>query len=271
MTPAEYSGRPLSRIAETFSNLKSKGERALVLFVTAGDPSLDQLPAILGALTEGGADIIEVGLPFSDPIADGPTIQAASQRALDRGTTTSAVFEVLAGFQGPPLVLMGYMNPILRMGADTFASRAAKGGVEGTIVCDLTPDEASDWIAVSRASGLDNIFLSAPTSTDERLDLVCQRSSGFVYAVSRTGVTGSAKVDWSDTQRLVEKLKTMTSLPVCVGFGVRSAEDVKNVCAFADGAVIGSWLVDFLEKEWQGGEGRERLVAAVRELKAATR
>lgn len=259
-------------IKETFEQLRAKGEKALVTFVTAGDPSLEDLPAILGALEEAGADIIEVGLPFSDPIADGPTIQASSQRALDRGVTPAAVFETLARCDvGVPLVLMGYYNNVFRIGPDVFALRAREAGLSGTIISDLTPEEAEVWASASRANGLDNIFLVAPTSTDERISQACSRCTGFVYAVSRTGVTGSAQSAPEEVSGLVGRVRSCSDLPVCVGFGITKPEHVRSVCQVADGAVVGSWLVDLLDKEWNGGAGRADIVRRVGELKAATR
>jgi len=261
----------VSRLAATFSELRAKSESALVLFVTAGDPNLDDLPLILEALSQGGADIIEIGLPFSDPIADGPTIQASSQRALDRGINSSVVFESLSNFNGPPLVLMGYMNSILRRGYDGFAEAARNAGINASIVCDLTPDEAGDWINASQKRGLDNIFLVAPTSTDARLDEVCSKATGFVYAVSRTGVTGAATDVASSAEELVKRVRARTELPVCVGFGISTPDQVREVCRYADGAIIGSWLVEFLHQNWKGGQGRQELVDAVSKLKQATR
>lgn len=261
----------MSSIAERFAVLKSRNERALVLFVTAGDPALDDLPAILETLQEAGADILEVGIPFSDPIADGPTIQASSQRALDRGVTPRAALEAISRAKPEvPVVLMGYYNPILRMGLPEFASAARQAGASGTIVSDLTPEESDAWIAASRADGLDNVFLAAPTSTDARLDAVCSRSTGFVYAVSRTGVTGAEASVPEEVRDLVQRIKARTPLPVCVGFGISSPDHVRMVCEVADGAVIGSWLVDFLAREWQKGKGREKVRSEVARLKAAT-
>lgn len=255
-----------------FAALREKGEKALVLFVTAGDPGLDQLPAILSALVEGGADAIEVGIPFSDPIADGPTIQASSQRALDRGVTPAAVLEVLRNWESStPVVLMGYYNPMLRIGLGEFAARSAGAGASGSIVCDLTPEESDAWVEVARANGIDNIYLAAPTSTDERLDEVCRRASGFVYALARTGVTGTASRGEGDAPGLVARLRSRTDLPICVGFGLSRPEQVREVCGFADGAIVGSWLVDWLASHWNGGAGRAELVRLVGELKAATR
>lgn len=259
-------------IHERFQSLKSRGEKALVLFVTAGDPDLGELPAILSALEEGGADIIEIGIPFSDPIADGPVIQASSQRALDRGVTPSAALDAIAkAGVSVPIVLMGYANPIFRIGAKAFADRAVAVGASGMIVCDMIPEEAGSWIEASRAAGLDSIFLTAPTSTDERLEAACKATTGFVYAVSRTGVTGAQTSLSGDVGALVARLRKHTDLPICVGFGISTPDHVKEVCSVADGAIIGSWLVDFLAREWQGGAGRQKLVDAVRALKAATR
>jgi len=259
-------------IAEKFEQLRARNERALILFVTAGDPSLEELPAILEALQKGGADIIEVGIPFSDPIADGPIIQASSQRALDTGVTPGAVLDVLSKTRlAVPLITMGYYNTFHRLGLNSSAQALRDAGVGGTILSDLTPEEADDWIATSKAAGLDNIFLAAPTSTDERLDQVCRRSSGFVYAVSRTGVTGSGSAVPPEVRDLVTRVKARTTLPVCVGFGISKPEHVRMVSEVADGAVIGSWLVDFLAKEWQGGNGSQVVIENIRGLKAETR
>lgn len=259
-------------LAATFEALHSRHEKALVLFVTAGDPSLEDLPSILEALVEGGADIIEIGVPFSDPIADGPTIQASSQRALDRGVTPTAVLAMLSQCHVPvPIVLMGYFNPILRRGLSRFAQESKAAGVCATIVSDLTPEESSDWLDESRRQGLDTIFLAAPTSTDARLDAVCARSTGFVYAVSRTGVTGAQSEVPEDVPSLVARIQTRTRVPVCVGFGISTPEHVASVARVADGVVVGSWLVSRLAEAWDGGRGRANLVEQVRALKAATR
>ena len=261
----------MSRIAETFATLKSKGERALVLFVTAGDPSLEDLPAILDALAEGGADLIEVGVPFSDPIADGPVIQASSQRALDRGVSLGAILEQVRRFDRAPVLLMGYTNTFLRRGLAQSASDLRNAGVCGTIVSDMIPEEAGDWMSASRSAGLDTVFLAAPTSTDERLRAVAASSSGFVYAVSRTGVTGAASSVPQEVSALVSRLRGFTELPVCVGFGISKPDHIASVCSVADGAVVGSWLVDRLATDWNGGQGRDSLVEAVHALKSATR
>ncbi len=261
----------MNPISARFEDLRSTGRKALVPFVTGGDPSLDDLPAILAVLQEAGADLIEVGVPFSDPIADGPTIQASSQRALDRGVTPSAILSRLALAElRVPVLLMGYYNTILRFGTEAFAVAAGKSGVSGTIVSDLTPEEAGDWIAASRTAGLNNVFLAAPTSTDARLDAVCGGASGFVYAVSRTGVTGVGSALPDDVRSLVHRIQARTTLPVCVGFGISTPEQVRMVCEVADGAVVGSWLVNLLAERWDGGRGAPEIVRLVRDLKKGT-
>ncbi len=259
-------------ISQTFERLRAAGGKALVAYVTAGDPSLDDLPAILDALEEAGVDLIEVGIPFSDPIADGPTIQASTQRALERGVTPRGVFDALAKRTGEiPVLVMGYYNPVLRRGLADFAAMMASARVSGSIISDLTPEESDPWVEASVAAGLDTVFLAAPTSTDDRLDVVCAKSTGFVYAVSRTGVTGAGSEVPPDVVNLVAKIKARTERPVCVGFGISRPEHVRMVCSVADGAVVGSFIVDLLAKSWDGGAGREKLISAVRELKQATR
>lgn len=259
----------MTALTARFAALKEQDQKALVAFVTAGDPSLDDLSAVVGAIVDGGADVIEIGIPFSDPIADGPTIQASSQRALDRGVTPEAILQAIPACP-IPIVLMGYYNPILAMGRDSFAKRAHAAGVSGVIVSDLTPEYAQDWLAASSEAGLDTVFLAAPTSTDERLDLVCSNSTGFVYAVSRTGVTGAGNEAPADVQDLVTRLKARTKTPVVVGFGISRPEHVRRVCEFADGAVVGSALVELIHREWRGGQGRDALVETIRSLKEAT-
>lgn len=258
-------------LAHRFAELKAKDERALVVFVTGGDPSLEQLPDILKMLEAAGADVIEVGVPFSDPIADGPTIQASSQRALDRGVTPLQVLaKVREAGLSIPVVAMGYLNTALRMGLDTFAKTLKDSGVSGMIVCDLIPEEGADWEAACRENGLDTIYLAAPTSTDARLKALSEHSTGFVYAVSRTGVTGAGSTA-GEVGPLVERIRAHTPLPVCVGFGISKPEHVATVCRDADGAVVGSWLVDLLANEWNDGAGAEAIRSKVAALKEATR
>ena len=264
--------KSVSKIAAKFDELKSRGEKALILYVTAGDPLIEQLPDIVATLEEAGADLIEVGIPFSDPIADGPTIQAATQRALDRGVTPLQAFEwVTRSNTTCPLVAMGYYNSVLRPGLPSAATTIADAGFSGTIISDLTPEEAEPWRRASASAGLDTIFLAAPTSTDARLDTVCQMTSGFVYAVSRTGVTGAANQAPPEARTLVSRIKSRTELPVCVGFGISTPDHVRRLCEIADGVVVGSWLVDLLAREWNRGQGQAMIIDKVRDLKDATR
>lgn len=245
--------------------------KALVCYVTAGDPPIEQLPVILRALSEGGADIIEVGIPFSDPIADGPTIQASSQRALDRGTTVDQIFDAVQNARiDKPIVFMGYTNTTMRVGFDSFAKKAAAAGASGVILSDLAPDDCAGWMVAAKAHGLDTIFLAAPTSTHDRIALIVKNSTGFVYCVSRTGVTGADSEVPPDVASTVRRIKEQTELPVYVGFGISTPEHVRMVCDVADGAVVGSHIVSFLHNEWNGGEGKEKLKAMIRNLKAAT-
>jgi len=255
-----------------FDELRDRSEKALVLFITAGDPSLEELPNITEALQEAGADILEIGLPFTDPIADGPVIQASSQRALDRGVRPRHVLAKMADCKFEvPVILMGYYNPALRMGLSEFATNCKAAGACGTIMCDIIPEEANDWISASKKAELDTVFLAAPTSTPERQKVVCESSTGFVYAVSRTGVTGAAGSVAASTDELVSQLKQYTSTPVCVGFGISQPAQVREVCAYADGAIIGSWLVTELANNWEDASTRKTLLNQVRELKNATR
>jgi len=262
---------PVSKLHDRFQELNARNEKALVLFFTAGDQPLSELPAIVDALAEGGADVIEIGIPFSDPFGEGPTIQASSQRALDNGASARQILDAIGQVTaGIPIVTMGYYNPILRFGLAEFAQASADAGASGTIVSDLVPDEAEEWATVSAAAGMDTIFLVAPTSTEQRIQEVAERTTGFVYAVSRTGVTGAESQVPPEVSDLVRRIKSKTDKPVCVGFGISKPEHVRMVCEVADGAVVGSFLVNLLHEKWQGGAGRDEVVAAVRELKAAT-
>lgn len=262
----------LERLNAKFEHLRRRGEGALVAFVTAGDPDLDRLPAVLAALVEGGADIVELGVPFSDPIADGPAIQASSFRALERGTTPRAILDCLSRIACPvPLLLMGYWNTILRFGPTEFALRAAECGACGTILCDVIPEEMDPWFAASRQAGLANVLLAAPTSNPQRLDLIARKATGFVYAVSRTGVTGAREEVPVEARRLVADLRARTSIPVCVGFGVSRPEHVREICGFADGAIVGSRLVTHLHEFADSPNWEMALRDVVAELKAATR
>jgi tryptophan synthase alpha chain len=258
-------------LRERFAQLKSRGEAALVPFVTAGDPDLVQLPAILRALEDGGADLIEVGLPFSDPIADGPTIQASSQRALDRGTKVREILKAVASRDGSvPIVYMGYTNTAMRRGFQAFATDAKDSGADAVLLSDLTPDEAGPWLAACKHAGLDSVFLVAPTSTDERIRMACEAATGFVYCVSRTGVTGAESSIPPDVASTVSRIRQYTELPVCVGFGISREEHVRLVAGVADGAVVGSHIVSFLHENWRDGAGVADFIQMIKSLKLGT-
>jgi tryptophan synthase alpha chain len=256
-------------IRQKFEYLKQRGEKALVLFVTAGDQDLSDLPELVGFLADAGADLVEIGIPFSDPFGEGPTIQASSQRALERGASAREILEHVRGRDyGVPLVAMGYYNPVLRFGLDEFAKEARESGITGTILSDLVPDEAGNWCSASAAHELETIFLVAPTSSEKRINQVAEKSTGFVYVVSRTGVTGDESRVPDDVTGLVAKVKSLTDKPVCVGFGVSTPDHVHMVCQVADGAVVGSALVKRLHEDWP--ERKERIADFVRSLKLAT-
>lgn len=262
----------MSKIAATFQRLRQRGEKALVVFVTGGDPPVDQLPSILRAIADGGADLIEVGIPFSDPIADGPTIQASSQRALDRGVKIRDIFAAVRSSRiEAPIVYMGYTNTAIKHGYREFARMAADSGASGVLLSDLTPDEADEWRAEAERASLDTIFLVAPTSTDARIRLACQAATGFVYCVSRTGVTGASNEIPKEVSETVQRVKARTDLPVCVGFGISNPQQVRMVCDVADGAVVGSHIVTLLSETWNDGRGAQTLREEVAALKAATR
>ncbi len=261
----------MNRLDQKFIDLKVRGEKALVLFFTAGDQPLSELPAIVDALAEGGADAIEIGMPFSDPFGEGPTIQLSSQRSLEHGTTIRSVLSAMGACTSPvPLLTMGYTNPVLRYGFQDFALASRASGSTATILSDLTPDESESWCEASAEAELGTVFLVAPSSPAERIEAVARLSTGFVYIVSRTGVTGAENSVPPDIADLVGRVKALTSKPACVGFGISSPEHVRLVCNVADGAVVGSALVKLLHEEWNGGAGREKVVEFVRALKVET-
>ncbi len=265
----------MSRLSTRFSELKAKGEKALVCFVTAGDPSADVTVELVKTLARAGADAVEIGIPFSDPLADGPSIQAASQRALETGMTTAKTLDIVRRIRAEvtdlPLILMTYYNPIRCFGLEAYAKAAAEAGADAHIVTDLTPEESEDWKRYSAANGLDTIFLVAPTSTEERIRVVAEISSGFVYGVSRTGVTGARADVPVELQGIVDYIKSHTAEPVCVGFGVSSPDHVRSISAFADGVVVGSSLVDLIHRERENPNLQQLVIEYVSGLKAATR
>ena len=261
------------RLDSTFARLKEAHEGALVTFITAGDPHLEGTPALVAALAEAGADIVELGIPYSDPLADGPIIQASSQRALDGGITPDTVLQMVRDCRSTtqvPIVLMTSYNLALKYGLTKFAEVFADAGADGTILTDLPPEEAGPWKEASDAAGLATIFLVAPTSTPERIDLIARSTTGFVYCVSRTGVTGARDEMAPELQALLSRIRAATDKPLCVGFGVSRPEHVKQVLEIADGAVIGSALVDFLHAGKHNPDRTGELLALVSSWKAAT-
>ncbi len=246
----------MSRIGERFRRLRAQGRKGFVAFVTAGEPSLDRTVEIARDMEEAGVDVLELGVPFSDPLADGPIIQRSSERALARGVTLARVLDAARRIRKTsdlPLLLFSYFNPLLRFGLPALAREAAAAGVDGVLVTDLPPEEADGWLEVARGAGLDTVFLAAPTSPDERLRRVAGASRGFVYAISRTGVTGERDALSDDARPLLARIKALTPEPVALGFGISSPEQVAAAASVADAVVVGSALVRFLE-EHPGGD-----------------
>jgi tryptophan synthase alpha chain len=268
------AGKTEGRIARRFRELSGQGELGLVAYVTAGDPSLDGTEKIVLAAAEAGADVIELGVPFSDPVADGPTIQRASERALRSGTTLAGVIELVRRIRAHtdvPLVIFSYFNPILQMGVEKFAVAASTAGADGVLATDLTPEEAGEYRAAMRAHGLDTIFLAAPTSTDARLALIAECSSGFLYLISRTGVTGERAALPEDLPALARRVRRITKLPLAVGFGISSPEHVSVLGGIADAAVVGSALVAEIEKAATPHDAANAVASRIRVLKRAAR
>lgn len=241
----------LSRINETFARLKMEGKGGLIPFITAGDPDIESTRQLLIALARAGADIIELGVPFSDPIADGPVIQRASQRALVNGTSLAQILKLVSEVReelAVPIVIFSYLNPLLQFGLSRFATEAALVGVDGVLLTDLPAGEASEFAQELSANSLDLIRLVAPTSTDERLKIIAERASGFIYAVSRTGVTGKKTESGEEAEKLVARVRRVSDLPVAVGFGISNADQVSDVWRYAEAAVVGSAIVAEIER-----------------------
>lgn len=261
----------MSRLAGIFAELKAQRRAGLVTYVTAGDPDLPRSAEVLEALGRAGADVIEVGVPFSDPIADGPAIQRASERALAAGGGLGATLDLVAGGREngrPPIVLFTYVNPVLRMGLETFARRAAEAGVDGVLLLDLPIEEAASARAVLDAHGLDLIFLVSPTTTDGRLAEAGRLGRGFLYAISRLGVTGARDQVAASAEPLVARVRAATGLPVAVGFGISTRAHVEEVGRFADAAVVGSALVQVIgDTAAAGGDVPARVEGFVRSLR----
>ncbi len=238
----------MSRIDAKFDSLRAAGKKAFVSYVMAGDPDYDTALEIVKGLPGAGVDIIELGLPFTDPMADGPTIQLAGQRALETGMTLEKTLQMARDFRAgddtTPIVLMGYYNPIFSRGVDTFLADAKEAGIDGLIVVDLPPEEDDELCIPAQKAGLNFIRLATPTTDDKRLPAVLQNTSGFVYYVSITGITGAAEAQATDVAPEVARIKSATELPVIVGFGIKTPEHAENIAKIADGAVVGSAIVE---------------------------
>lgn len=261
-----------TRISRRFSDLQSRGEMGIIAYITAGDPSFAASLKFVLALAEAGADVIELGVPFSDPLADGPTIQRASERALKSGATLAGVLDLvreIRKFSDVPLVLFSYYNPILQMGLEKFAATASDAGADGVLATDLTPEESADYRRILGSHNLDTIFLGAPTSTDERLQQIAAVSSGFLYLISRIGVTGAKDSLPDDLPALIRRTRAVTQLPLAVGFGISQPGHVSVLGGLADAAVIGSALVSEIENATSIEAGAEALAVRIRSFKKA--
>jgi tryptophan synthase alpha chain len=265
----------VSRLADAFARLHADGsQRGLVTYITAGDPDLRRTEGILLAIQRGGADVLEVGVPWSDPLADGPVIQRATERALASGTTLSGVLDMIRRLRGPdrgltlPVVVFSYANPILRMGAERFADRAREAGVDGVLVLDLPIEEAGDFRALMASRGIDTILLLSPTTTDERLRRAAALGSGFLYAISRLGVTGARDAIAEGAEEMVRRIRSVSPLPVALGFGISKPEHVRAVGKWADAAVVGSALVNVIAEAAGGEDLNTRVEEYVRWLKS---
>jgi len=246
----------LGRISVAFDTLRSRGEKGFIPFITAGDPDLATTEEILIELAQVGSTVIELGVPFSDPMADGPVIQRASERALKHKFGLDEILAMVSRVReqiATPIILFSYFNPLLQYGIERLAKNAAASGIDGVLVTDLTPEEGVPFESALRASGLDMIYLVAPTSTDARLELIAKQASGFIYAVSRAGVTGTRENVSAEAEKLVNRLRQYSSLPVAVGFGISTRDQVADVQKYADAVVVGSAIVQELERV--NGEG----------------
>jgi len=249
----------VGRITKIFSKLKQEKKQALIPFVTAGDPNKDTTLPLMHAMVDAGADIIELGIPFSDPMADGPVIQLANERALAHNTGLKDIFALVREFRQSnkhtAIVLMGYLNPVEWMGYQAFAQQSAESGVDGALIVDLPPEEAEEYTTIMRRHGLDTVYLITPTTTDERAKTICQNSSGYVYYVSLKGVTGSAALDVSAVAEQANSIRLKTDLPVAVGFGIKNAETAAAVAAVSDGVIVGSALINIIAANQNANSG----------------
>jgi tryptophan synthase alpha chain len=251
----------MTRIGQLFERLRKEHRQGMVAYLTAGDPTPEATPGLIAALERGGADLIELGVPFSDPIADGPIIQAAGDRAIRAGTTMKKVLEIAAEVRKTseiPLLLFTYLNPALRYGFARLAADAKAAGIDGCLLIDVSVEEAGDYVKVMRDAGVDTVFVVAPTSTDHRLKMVAQYSSGFIYLVSRTGITGEQQSLSATALPLIERMRALTGLPLAMGFGISSAAQVAAIASHADAVVVGSAIVRQIARDSNGVEALMR-------------
>ena len=261
----------MTRIEALFSRLRQRNKKAFIAYITAGDPSPDRTPALVEALERGGADLIELGVPFSDPIADGPVVQRAGYRAIEAGTTLARVLDIAREIRRRseiPLLLFTYLNPVMRYGFEKLAREAKDAGIDGCLLTDASVEEAESYVKVMRGAGLDTVFLGAPTSNERRLKLVARYSTGFVYLVSRTGVTGERDTLSNSVEPLVRAMRQVTSLPLAVGFGISNPGHVADAGRLADGVVVGSAIVSLIERNARNASLEIELESFVRELKS---
>jgi tryptophan synthase alpha chain len=270
ISPPENS----TRIARRFAELRASGELGIVAYITAGDPSLDATLKFVEALADAGADVVELGVPFSDPLADGPTIQRASERALKNGATLRGVLDLVVRIRKSsqvPLVIFSYYNPVLQMGLEKFAAAAAAAGADGVLITDLTPEESPKYREILGRHHLDTVFLAAPTSDSARLTSIAAVSTGFLYIISRTGVTGAKDRMADDLPALLRRVRNATQLPLAVGFGISQPSHVSMLGGLADAAVVGSALVSAIENAKSVEAAAEALALQMRALKEAAR
>lgn len=261
----------MSYIADAFAKLKREDKKGFIPFITAGDPDLATTRDLLVELSRAGATVIELGIPFSDPMADGPVIQRASERALRHGFGIAEALEIAAQARkqiDTPVILFSYFNPLFQFGIERLAVEAKRAGINGVLVTDLIPEEATDFAATFRTHGLDMIFLVAPTSSDARLQLVAGRASGFIYAVSRAGVTGERDSVSAEAERLVNRMRQFSDLPIAVGFGISNAKQVAEVWRYADAVVVGSAIVAEIERLAGAPETAKRIGEFARQLRS---
>ena len=262
----------MGRIEDAFKTLKQQGKKGFIPFITAGDPDLATTEELLVVLANSGATLIELGVPFSDPMADGPVIQRASERALKHGFNLHEILDTVARTRkqiDTPIILFSYYNPLLQFGLKRVANAVREAGLDGVLVTDLTPEESGEFESELHANDLDMIFLVAPTSTDERLKLVAERASGFIYAVSRAGVTGAQSTVSAEAEKLVNRMRQFSELPIAVGFGISNAGQVRDVNRYADAVVVGSAIVaemERLEGTPEIAEGIEEFVTGLQDF-----